>query len=977
MTLETSFVVIVILLAVLLDAALIDWMRRTGRLQKVEANFRQAIRLYLSRLRAAWKWLKTRSGMRLRPVLTLGRSRQLRMQADDLMEALPADILEDEAAGSWLKGLELGILLLAVTWFCAGFLDFSASTRLPGNEAEVFQTLDWTLVNSLQHYGQFPLWNPYIRTGIPFIADPMLHVYNPVVTLPVLLFGVRNGFKLAVYISFLIAALGMRQLAKTLGLKAPARVWVALMYAFAGQPLAHFFQGQYLFVLGFAWIPWVVTGLFLFTHTRRRRYIALSVFAVGWLFFSGNAYYGFYILLVGLIFALVMLPRLYAHRPWVRIDGKLLAGFVAMTVLVLGLVAIQLLPEVQFWPRIRKDMSVAGSHNLAQVFLDYTSKDPNRPDAYSQLPAREEFYAYIGLAPFLALAFLPLAWRRGNHRPIVFFLMIILLVLAWVTLDWMPWREAVLGMPVLRQFRHLLRILVFGSFALILLAGMGLDAFWRLAVGPALTGKASQPGLFARAGLLGSTFVIVFMVVSLVDLFQTNAPIVRSVDIHQPAYDAMNWLRQNDTSVYYIEHIPTNSWAEAAIAANLRFFDAWYHFADIRSTNQQINRRPVNASPKYIIQSASDPAPGGAEIQLVYQLSETAIYQNADSLPMAFQVSKSRLSLDASQGSLTAAEVTPLSFEFSSPNRMQVTTDGDASELLVVLVTHYPGWTAMVDGQHVDLYNIGGYLAVDMRAGEHTYTFSFRPSAFFVGLLISLFAVGLTLFLYFSDLNLSRENLRHKARQTAAGFGKRRRSLGLALQRASDWWAPDRLSEPKLNETRAASTDTAGVYDLGTAARRWINASRDLLKAFARTISTEAILWTAVLGIYLVTRLVGLTHFPIYFFTDEAAQTVLAGDLVRDHFKNYAGDFLPTYFENGGYYRLGVSVYVQVLPYILFGKSIAVTRGASVFITLLGVVAFGLILRNHFRLRYLVGWRSIVFAGAGLVPALKDRLRDR
>ena len=57
---------------------------------------------------------------------------------------------------------------------------------------------DWTLVNSLREFGKFPLWNPYIQTGLPFIADPMLHVYNPVVTLPVLLFGVRHGFKLAV-----------------------------------------------------------------------------------------------------------------------------------------------------------------------------------------------------------------------------------------------------------------------------------------------------------------------------------------------------------------------------------------------------------------------------------------------------------------------------------------------------------------------------------------------------------------------------------------------------------------------------------------------------------------------------------------------------------------------------------------------------------------------------------------------------------
>jgi hypothetical protein len=115
--------------------------------------------------------------------------------------------------GYWLEWL---IIFLGVTLFCAGILDLRAPTRLPGNESEVFQMLDWTLVNSLKQYHAFPLWNIYIQSGLPYVADPMLHVYNPVVTVPVLLFGVRAGFKLGVYFSFLIAALGMWRLALTL-----------------------------------------------------------------------------------------------------------------------------------------------------------------------------------------------------------------------------------------------------------------------------------------------------------------------------------------------------------------------------------------------------------------------------------------------------------------------------------------------------------------------------------------------------------------------------------------------------------------------------------------------------------------------------------------------------------------------------------------------------------------------------------------
>jgi hypothetical protein len=111
--------------------------------------------------------------------------------------------------------------------------------------------------------------------------------------------------------------------------------------------------------------------------------------------------------------------------------------------------------------------------------------------------------------------------------------------------------------------------------------------------------------------------------------------------------------------------------------------------------------------------------------------------------------------------------------------------------------------------------------------------------------------------------------------------------------------------------------------------------------------------------VYLATRLIGLVHFPIYFFTDEAVQTVLASDLVHNHFKNYAGDLFPTFFENGGVYRLGVTVYLQILPYLLLGKSLWVTRAVSVLASLGAAVSVGLMLRQHFKISY--WWSGVLF----------------
>jgi hypothetical protein len=95
-----------------------------------------------------------------------------------------------------------------------------------------------------------------------------------------------------------------------------------------------------------------------------------------------------------------------------------------------------------------------------------------------------------------------------------------------------------------------------------------------------------------------------------------------------------------------------------------------------------------------------------------------------------------------------------------------------------------------------------------------------------------------------------------------------------------------------------------------------------------------------------------LEEFPIYFFTDEAVQTNLAADFIRDDFRNYGGILFPTYFENDFLYNLSISVYVQILPYLLFGKSVIATRATSVFFAITAAVAVGLILKEIFNIRY-------------------------
>ena len=106
------------------------------------------------------------------------------------------------------------------------------------------------------------------------------------------------------------------------------------------------------------------------------------------------------------------------------------------------------------------------------------------------------------------------------------------------------------------------------------------------------------------------------------------------------------------------------------------------------------------------------------------------------------------------------------------------------------------------------------------------------------------------------------------------------------------------------------------------------------------------------LAVYLLTRLIYLQDFPIYFFTDEAIQTQQAANLLSRGFRSAEGVLLPTYFENGGQYNLSLSVYAQVLPTLLLGKSIWVTRGVAALLSLTAAISLGLTLKHIFNIRY-------------------------
>lgn len=133
----------------------------------------------------------------------------------------------------------------------------------------------------------------------------------------------------------------------------------------------------------------------------------------------------------------------------------------------------------------------------------------------------------------------------------------------------------------------------------------------------------------------------------------------------------------------------------------------------------------------------------------------------------------------------------------------------------------------------------------------------------------------------------------------------------------------------------------------GSTTTRWSDQPLTRSGWLCRITRGELALLMASFTLYLFTRLVQITAFPIYFFCDEAIHGVLARDLVANGFRDSNGVWFPPYFRNAEKWSLNLSVYLHAASILLFGFEPTVwqTRVTSVMGGLLAPLGIAVLLR--------------------------------
>ncbi|MCX6645847.1 MAG: YfhO family protein [bacterium] len=287
----------------------------------------------------------------------------------------------------------------------------------------ILQTWPWLKYAHEQlHKGDFPLWNTDQFSGMPFLANRLTGLLNPLVLIPVYFFDPINAQVFIYFIHYLLAGFFLFLFLRELKLDSP----VAMLGT-----IAYLLQGAYIPWDGIsctdgAYFPMCM--YFLERMLNRRDKTGIIGFIISFWFFAVTGYPQFLVYSVYVFFAWVIFSGSLKLKPIV----KRLSALSIIIIIAVLMGAMQLLPTAEFFeqsPRIGHafEQHLATINPLEQVdspvtllrlffpkfWGDYLTDKEN---LYEESVMKTYLHGYAGILFAFGALFLPLIWRNRRAR---------------------------------------------------------------------------------------------------------------------------------------------------------------------------------------------------------------------------------------------------------------------------------------------------------------------------------------------------------------------------------------------------------------------------------------------------------------------------------------------------------------------------------------------------------------------------------
>ena len=692
-------------------------------------------------------------------------------------ETIPGGMRLDKRNTKTIRGFALEwllIILIAFTYSASTLLNFDTMALQQTGEHPESATLPLLAEVAFHRYGEIPLWNPYMLTGFPHMGDLLGHFWNPVSTIPILLWGGINGMKVSIFLTFIVAGLGQWLFAYVMGIRRLFRMWSAILFMISGGLALLWRIGWYELLVGAAWFPWCFA---LYLHALRK-HSWISIFLVSAAIFmvisTGGGYYPFYLLVCLLVLFLVMILQ---ASPEERIRQVRTSALVLVSSLALS--AVVILPSAQVYRLSGRDVPQDLAQNFSQPIeyglANYMIYAPEWFHSSVLGTASGWNWFYIGWLPIAALVLVPLAFKQSPRRrwAILISGLLFLVLMMWFANRYTLFKKIYDWIPFLYNLRFPNRLLIIAASPLLILSAQALEYLYRLS----RVWSRELKMVYSPAGkrrrifhtrILVSLAWLVFLFYTLNTVYDANkefAFIDQRID--PKSFAVLRWLKEYDKSLYYV-NIGGGaiywSWLPASYSLEMPVINFLYSRHLRTQETQQTDYSPFHARAKYQISLEDQTPPENA--RRIHEADGIVVWKIPDVLPYAFSVSPKWIQ---EYTDLESDQVAPIKVRLQGTNQVIARgTPRKDGEVLVVLMSYFPGWKLLIDGEAAQVTSYNGYLGAKMLPGEHVYQFYYQPMPYFVGLIISVvtlvFFIGV---IFFPPLRFRLGNLRRTRANTA------------------------------------------------------------------------------------------------------------------------------------------------------------------------------------------------------------------
>lgn len=903
---------------------------------------------------------------------------------------------------TWQTWLEILIIIAWAIYAGRGYLNFSFNTWLYGSDYPL-QVLNYYVWRLLPSCGPCVLWNGWVSGGWPAFGDWFGGILHPAVIVSTLLFGAINASKVVVVASMAMAGLAQWWLARVMRLSTLPRIWVGMIAVAGGQLSGRMDMGLIIMYLSIATTSLVLAPAVDFALTGRRKSAILTGIFLALAFVSGHGY-----MQLGLFFGvapayLILLWGKKIHQITFQLR-LLLAGGIAILIS-----SVNWLPLLRFWGNIVKagDPVFFGTQPISYIPLNMLISDYAfyTTEALQKKPFPAHYMIFIGWIPvILALVTFILVPRRSRYIW-AFFLTGIIAI--YLISSGSLFRILVGDLPFLAGARHPAIISTLSVPFVLGLAAWGLDL---------LLIKLKWTGFnFEKLRKSPSTYQLPWIIVIMgliFSIFQVHQFSRRwqTVEIPVERLKAVEIIKAalSNTSTQWVDYpFGDLPFAALAVDAGLK--------VNIDDAHRNASWKGRSLPPAYIEASKENLSADTPDflgqidnyVTMIIHPENQYAYIDTGTEKIPCQANAQGGNIEVRCKSPTAGKLVVYENMYAGwkawvdGNPVKLISDEwlsvDAPTGAHSFMFRYRPWEAILG---IGLSILGLMLAVvlmiipdrrHLRDDSEVFATSetkispqteepVQPDSqkpVLSGPEINQpVSIGSTSTVLESnqapivDPEVSKpeiivmkpdELMGGKADFIDGKFTHVEVEIDSLHLRVGLDVPPGAEVRFSITDTNDNSTQHFVVVEQGEPhqqakpKRIWGVTLKQYLRKLVQRLTPYSLgLWLLAAGliIYLSVRLVGLVNFPIYFFTDEAIQTMSAVDLLKNNLHSPDGALLPTFFKNGPYYNLGLSVYLQLVPYLLFGKSVFVTRAVSVIFTLIAAISICLSLRDFYKVKY-------------------------